>query len=73
MPVSEAIAEIFADRRSTLRRRGMPIADLDLLIAATAIEHDLTLLTHNRRHFERVPGLRLYEDDHRSFGTTPSA
>ncbi len=29
--------------------------------AATAIDHDLTLLTRNRRHFERIPGLELYQ------------
>jgi predicted nucleic acid-binding protein len=30
-------------------------------IAATALHHDLTLLTRNRRHFSRIPSLRLYE------------
>ena len=32
----------------------------DLVIAATVIEHDLELLTRDK-HFERVPGLRLYD------------
>ena len=36
------------------------IENVDLLIAATALVHDLTLLTFNRRHFERIPDLRLY-------------
>jgi predicted nucleic acid-binding protein len=36
------------------------VADLDLLIAATALAYDLTLLTFNRRHFQRIPNLRLY-------------
>ena len=34
------------------------IPDLDLLIAATALQHDLTLLTNKRRHFDRISGLR---------------
>lgn len=51
---------LFAAIRSQLRRIGRPIGDLDLLIAATAIHHDLTLVTRNQRHFGRVPGLRLY-------------
>jgi predicted nucleic acid-binding protein len=34
---------------------------LDLLIAATALAYDLTLLTRNRRHFQRIPDLKLYE------------
>lgn len=63
LPVTDAIALVFADRRATLRRQGTPVADLDLLIAATAIEHNLELLTRNRRHFARVPGLKLHKDD----------
>ena len=31
----------------------------DILIAATAISNDLPLATFNRRHFERIPGLRM--------------
>ena len=39
------------------RDTGLKIADA--LIAATALEHRLPLMTRNRRHFERVPGLTL--------------
>jgi predicted nucleic acid-binding protein len=39
----------------------MLIPDLDCLIAATAVHHHLILLTRNRRHFARIPDLRLYE------------
>ena len=49
----------FAQERRRLRAAGTPIADLDLLIGATALHHDLTLLTNNRRHFERLPDLRI--------------
>ena len=38
---------------------GRPIGDMDLLIAATALRHELTLLTNNRRHFNRIPSLAL--------------
>src|SRR5438105_138401 len=47
------IMERFAELRAFLRRRGQLIEDFDLLIAATALHHNLTLLTYNRRHFER--------------------
>ncbi len=50
----------FAVLRADLRRRGQLIPDLDLLIAATALSHDLALLTRNVRHFARIPGLRIY-------------
>jgi len=60
LPVTSAIVAEFARARSDLRRRGMLIQDLDLLIAATAIHHGLELVTRNIRHFERVLGLTLY-------------
>ena len=52
---------VFGALRSSLRGAGTRLADFDLLIAATALRHDLTLVTRNRRHFDRIPGLRLYE------------
>jgi tRNA(fMet)-specific endonuclease VapC len=60
VPLAEPIMEVFGRTRSTLRRAGQLIPDLDLLIAATAVHHDLDLMTRNRRHFARVPALRLY-------------
>ncbi|MDW7711685.1 MAG: type II toxin-antitoxin system VapC family toxin [Deferrisomatales bacterium] len=39
--------------------QGTPIGPNDLLIAATALAHDLTLVTHNIREFSRVTGLRM--------------
>lgn len=35
------------------------LTDADLQIAATALHYDLTLITGNLRHFERVPGLQV--------------
>lgn len=61
VPLSDPIMEVFARTRADLRRTGRLIPDLDLLIAATAMHHDLTLLTRNVRHFGRIPELRLYQ------------
>ena len=58
--LSEEIIERFAQNRAQLRDEGKTIPDLDLLIAATALDHDLTLVTRNLRHFTRIPGLRIY-------------
>jgi predicted nucleic acid-binding protein len=52
--------ERFAQIRSGLRRRGQIIPDFDILVGATALRHDLTLLTFNVRHLARIEGLRIY-------------
>jgi predicted nucleic acid-binding protein len=58
--VNRAIAEKAGHIRRTT---GIPVPDA--LIAATALEHEMALLTRNRRHFERVTGLTLHSpQDH---------
>ena len=42
------------------RKRGRTYSQPDLLLAATAIEHDLTLVTRNTRDFVGIEGLKLY-------------
>jgi predicted nucleic acid-binding protein len=53
--------ERFASLRASLRRRGELIPDFDIVIAATALVYDLTLLTYNLRHFSRIPDLRIHQ------------
>jgi tRNA(fMet)-specific endonuclease VapC len=57
--VDEDICQIFAKERGRLRKHGSLIGDFDLLIASTCLSHDLTLLTNNVRHFERVDELKF--------------
>ena len=57
--IDDEICRVFATERVRLRSAGNLVGDFDLLIGATAIRHDLTLLTNNRRHFERMDGLRI--------------
>lgn len=42
-----------------LLQQGITVNPVDLMIAAVAICHDLTLVTHNTRDFQRIAGLRL--------------
>lgn len=61
LPLTPTIMETFAVIRGGLPRQlRQQIGDMDILIAATALEHDLTLLTRNLRDFQHVPTLRLY-------------
>jgi tRNA(fMet)-specific endonuclease VapC len=53
--------ERFAGIRADLRRRGQIISDFDILLAATALHYDLTVLSRNIRHFNRIPDLKLYQ------------
>ena len=57
--LDEETAKIFGRQRGRLRADGLLIGDTDLLIAATALQYTLTLLSNNRRHFERIEGLRI--------------
>ncbi|MDQ3412979.1 MAG: type II toxin-antitoxin system VapC family toxin [Chloroflexota bacterium] len=61
LTLTDSIMERFAELRFFLRRRGQLIPNFDLVIAATALQYGLTLLSFNRRHFERIPDLRLYQ------------
>lgn len=54
--IDEEVCIIFGREMARLRQVGMTVGDLDLLIAATALRHDLTLLTADR-DFERVEHL----------------
>ena len=57
--ITPEIARIFGRERGRLRKQGQISGDFDLLIAATCLHHDLTLLTNNRKHFERIVNLKL--------------
>lgn len=63
LPLNRSVMKRFARVRGELRRTGQIIGDPDILIGATAIERDLTLLTNNLRHFERIPDLKLYREE----------
>ncbi len=52
-------AEEYAAIRADLAARGRPVGPNDLMIAAIARTHDLTVITRNVGEFSRVPGLRV--------------
>ena len=57
--LSENAAVTAADILAFLERRGEPIGLPDALIAATALDAGLTMVTANVRHFRRIPKLRV--------------
>ncbi len=58
-PATNYIARRAGLLKSTYGRRGITLAITDMIVAATALEYSLPLLTDNRRHFP-MPELTLY-------------
>ena len=61
IPFADAAALDAAELRAHLAAVGQPIGLYDLLIAAIARTHGLTLVTHNTSEFSRVPRLKLVD------------
>ena len=59
LPFDISAARVFGMIRADLERSGNVLPDADLQVAATAVYHDLELVTGNIRHFQRIPNLRL--------------
>jgi tRNA(fMet)-specific endonuclease VapC len=59
LPLDKKVSERFGALKSLMEAKGEPRADFDLLISATALVHNLTLVTLNLRHFEGIPELKL--------------
>jgi len=59
LPYDTGTAKIFGRIRAHLEETGTILPDADLQIAATALCHDLELVTGNLRHFSRISGLKF--------------
>jgi tRNA(fMet)-specific endonuclease VapC len=59
IPFGYAEAQSATKIRVKLEKQGMPIGPYDVLIAATAMANNSTLITHNTKEFERIDGLKM--------------
>jgi tRNA(fMet)-specific endonuclease VapC len=59
LPFGDAEARAAARIRVSLEKAGRPVGPMDLLIAATAMEHGAVLVTHNVKEFRGIRGLRI--------------
>lgn len=57
--ITSEIMNIFGEIKAYTQKIGKTIDDMDLLIAATAITNNFTLVTHNTKHFENIPNLKI--------------
>lgn len=54
-----ASAQIFGEAKALLEKRGERLADADLLIGAIAAAKKATVVTGNKKHYARIPGVTL--------------
>lgn len=59
LPFDAKSANVFGQFKATLQSGGQLIPDMDLMIAAVAKQHGLTLVTGNLRHFQRLGSLQV--------------
>lgn len=56
---TDAVSRAYGNLKADLERKGVPLDDFDLAIAAHALESGATLVTSNVRHFSRIPALSV--------------
>ena len=61
LPFDTESGKIYGRMKALLEKRGLSKSEPDLRIAAIAIQHDMILVTGNKRHFMNIPGL-IIED-----------
>ena len=59
VPFDSAEADMYGQIRASLERKGQVIGNNDMLIAATALIRNATLVTNNTSEFSRIDGLKL--------------
>lgn len=60
LPITTRVGEKAGELRRRYKLQGTPLPTLDLLIAATAIVHNLCIVTRNKKHFP-MPEVQLHE------------
>ncbi|MBP5503008.1 MAG: PIN domain-containing protein [Bacteroidales bacterium] len=53
----DSIPDLFCREKLRLEKAGMIVEDFDLMIGITGVVSGLTVVTHNRNHFDRIEGL----------------
>ena len=59
IPVDQPLCRFWAQVRSERRKMGRVISPQDAWIAATALRHQIPLVTHNVKDFQDIPNLDL--------------
>ena len=57
--IGRETGETFGMLKASLETQGTPLDDFDLVLASSALANNLTLVTNNCKHFQRIEGLRI--------------
>lgn len=63
VPYDRFLCDTYGRLKAETRTAGVVVADNDMWIAASAVRHNVPLVTHNRKHFERIPDLVLISEE----------
>lgn len=58
LPIFHSL-DLYAKEKARLQKSGNTIDDFDLLIGVTSVNHQLTMVTNNIKHFNRISGIKL--------------
>lgn len=58
LPIIDVL-DFYAEEKARLMKSGNLIDDFDLLIGSTAVVHEMTMVTNNETHFERINGIKI--------------
>lgn len=61
LPLDGPASKRAASIRANLMRKGVDLDDMDVLIAAVALENEASVVTRNKEHFQRIDGLNVEE------------
>ena len=59
VPFADEDSEIFGRNKTILSKDGHIIGDMDVMIGSTAVARGFTMVTHNKKHFSRIPKLQV--------------
>lgn len=60
LPLGDWVRD-YAEIRQSLVSQGVIVGDFDILIGVTARRYGLTVVTHNTKHFSKMPGLQCID------------
>lgn len=61
VPVTATDFDLYARNRALIENMGTKIDSFDLLIGSSAVNNGLTIVTHNKKHFARIPNLHIVD------------